>query len=408
MEKEKKKRKYFIITKNKEECIDIELKEFFSEPTKYLEKTKFLIGDYYLNNYYKLLNKQQNNNQSKETDSKKSRIDFNIYNNNNMTNELFEKIDSKNSLSHRIHNKLLIKNHKRCISAFNGKHIINYDLTNSKKKTRNFLHSPNSLKSNISSSPMKSIHYEYKTPKEIIDIFKKFSPKDKKRESIKLFSNKIDDTINQKFLIQEKSLKINNEEKKNFNEFSKYLAEKCNKKEENLLLNKIENFNIKKQIIYFLHKKKLLAEKLGNNYWLCNLRRSKYNYKINYVNTGKNNKEPWEQLIDSGDLEIEYINNPSSPITIIKNKGSNYFEYIKKYPILRSFNKIKVDGKNLFNQEYINFISSIENNSNKAIKYKLYKDPQEKKNKSIKELIYKENYRPISRQKKFNLKRKII
>ena len=151
-----------------------------------------------------------------------------------------------------------------------------------------------------------------------------------------------------------------------------------------------------------------MAEKLGNNYWLCNLRRSKYNYKINYVNTGKNNKEPWEQLIDSGDLEIEYINNPSSPITINKNKGINYFEYIKKYPILKSFNKIKVEGKNLFNQEYINFINSIENNSSKAIKYKLYKDPQEKKNKSIKELVYKENYRPISRQKTFNLKRKLI
>ena len=148
-----------------------------------------------------------------------------------------------------------------------------------------------------------------------------------------------------------------------------------------------------------MDQKKLLSEKLGNNYWLCNLRRSKYNYKINYVNTGRNDKEPWEQIVDAGDLEIEYIKNPCKPITIDTHRRANHLKYIKKYPKLESFNTIKVEGINLFKQEYNNFINNLDK-KRKIIKYKLYKDPQERKSKSIKELIYKENYSPLSRIKK--------
>ena len=403
-ENEKKaKKKYFILTKNKEECVSLEVKEFFEDPKKYLQNnSKFIIGNNYLNKLKipkSFLFKKQNNSLTKLNYFKNNVFDFDK---NNKINDLFEKIDSKGSLSHISKNKFtLSKNKKRCISAFSPKRTVDYDLINPKKKSRNFLHSPLSLKSNIPSSPLKSIHYEYKTPKEIIDIFNKFSHKDnrnKKEETIKLLSNKNNDFINQKFLIQEKSLKNSVEEKKNFNNFSKYLSQKCKKKEENLLLNKIENYNLKKQIIKYIDKNKLLAEKLGNNYWICNLRRTKCNYKINYVNIGKNDKEPWEQIIDAGDLEVEFTNNPSTPITINKGLGIDFFKYVKKYPKLKSFNKIKVEGKNLFNQEYSNFINTID--KDKTNKFKLYKDPQENKNKSIQDMIYKENYRPLSRKKK--------
>ena len=418
MEKEenkenKEKKKYFIITKNKEECVSLEMKEFFEDPNKYLQKnSKFIIGDYYLNKLKipkALLRKTQNNTHTKLSYSKNNEFDFDK---NTNSNDIFDKIDSKPSLFQLNKNKFpSIKNQKRCISAFNGKRTINYDLTNS-KKSRNFLHSPHSVKSNnISSSPLKSIHYEFKTPKEIIDIFKKFNnkEKDKKSETINLYSSKKNDCKDYKYLMQEKSLKNKKEEKKTFNDISKYLAQKCNRKEENLLLNKIENFNLKKQFMNYLDNKKLLAEKLGNNYWICNLRRSKYNYKINYINTGRIDKEPWEQIIDAGDMEIEYINNPSTPLTINKGTEVNIFKYIKKYPKFKSFKKIKVEGKNLFDQEFNNFLGNIgKRNTNKTIKYKLYKDPQENKSKSIQELIYKENYRPLSRQKRIDIKRKLI
>ena len=411
MEKEEKKQKYFIITKNKEECIVLELKEFFEDPNKYLQKnTKFIIGGSYLNKHKNskslILNKDQNNNLTKLSYIKNNNgFDINTNNNNNHDNninEVYDKIDSKASTLICFNKKQFPK--KRCASAINPKRIMNYNLQNStKKQSRNFMN----LKSNNSLSPLKSIHYEYKTPKEIIDIFSKYNQKEKKNEKAKLFSNKKNDIFNQKYLIQEKNLKFNNKEKNNFYNFSKYLSHKCAKKEENLLLNKIDNYNIKKQIINYLYNNKLLAEKLGNNYWICNLRRSKNNYKINYVNTGRSGKEPWEQIVDAGDMEVEFINNPCIPITIDKIREINNFKYMKKYPNFKSFNKIKIVGQKLFDQEYNNFINNIDI-KNKTIKYKLYKDPQEKKIKSIQELTYKENYRPLSRKKQIDNKRKLI
>ena len=153
----KEKKKYFILTKNKEEGISSELKELFEDPKKYLQNSsKFIIGNNYLNKLKipkSFFLKKQNNSLTKLNYLKKDEFDFDK---NNNINDLFEKIDSKGSLSNISKNKYtLSKNRKRCISAFSPKRTINYDLTNPKKKSRNFLHSPFCLKSNISSSPLK-------------------------------------------------------------------------------------------------------------------------------------------------------------------------------------------------------------------------------------------------------------
>lgn len=413
MEKsEKKKNKYFILIKNKEECTARDLKEYFEDPNKYLQRnSKFIIGDYYLNKHKQhKLNKKQNFTLDKLSYKNK------YENSNNSTNELFDKIEQKITLNKANKNKSLSIKTKRCISAFNSKrNFIKNDSNNQKPKINyynkisKFLKSRNSmtpkytLKTNISSSPVNSIHYEYKTPKEILDIFRKYNQKGNDNRKIKLITSKINEYVSHNHIIQEKSLKIQEEEKKNLNNISKYLAQKCDKKEENLLLNKIENYNIKKQVVNYLYKKQLLSEKLGSNYWICDLRRDKNSHKINYVITGRNNKEPWEQIVDSGDWEIEYLGKPGEPKTI-NNGGEPNLKNVKDYPDVKSLKDIKIEGKNLFEQEYNNFLSNIDKKG-KVIKYRLYKDPQEKKNKSINELIYKENYTPLSRKKKLNLKK---
>jgi len=415
MEKsEKKKNKYFILIKNKEECTARDLKEYFEDPNKYLQRnSKFIIGDYYLNKHkHHKLGKKQNYTLDKLTYKNK------YENNNNNTNELFDKIESKTTLNKENKNKSLSIKTKRCISAFSSKRNFNKNDSNNQKpkinyysKISKFLKSRNSMgpkctiKTNVSSSPANSIHYEYKTPKEILDIFRKYNQRGNDNKKIKMITSKINDYVNHNHIIQEKSLKIQEEERKCLNNISKYLAQKCDKKEENLLLNKIENYNIKKQVVNFLYKKKLLSEKLGINYWICDLRRDKKKHKINYVITGRNNKEPWEQIVDSGDWEMEYINKPGEPLTT-NNGGDAKLMNIKEYPDVKSLRDIKVEGKSLFSQEYNNFLSSIDKKG-KVIKYRLYKDPQEKKNKSINELIYKENYTPLSRKKKLNLKKNV-
>ena len=391
MEKPEKKKKYFIITKSKEEYITLELKDFFEDPNKYLQnKTRFIVGDYSLNKLKinkSLLSQRQNHSYAK-LKLKNNELD------------LEKNVDCKSSLRKLNKNKLNnSKRAKRCISALNANHGVNIDPLNPKNQSRNLLNSQFIGKRNVSSSLLNSIHYEIKNSKEIIDLFNKFSPNNKNTESIKLLSSKTNDFINHKFIIQEKNLKINNEEKKSFNDVSKFLAQKCKKTEENLLLNKIENYNLKKQLVKYFEQKKLLSEKLGKNYWICNLRRSKYNHKINYVNTGRNDKEPWEQIVDAGDMEIEYIKNPTKPITIDNIRRINNLKYIKRVPKLESFNGIKVEGINLFKQEYNNFINNIDK-KDKIIKCKLYKDPLERKSKSIKQLVFKENYRPLLRAKK--------
>ena len=44
-------------------------------------------------------------------------------------------------------------------------------------------------------------------------------------------------------------------------------------------------------------------------------------------------------------------------------------------------------------------------NKNESIKYRLYKDPRELKNKNIKEIIYRQNYLPFSRSNKIYVKK---
>jgi hypothetical protein len=139
-----------------------------------------------------------------------------------------------------------------------------------------------------------------------------------------------------------------------------------------------------------------LAEKLGKNFWQCDLKRSKNNYKINYVNTSLKNKEPWEQIVDPGDKEVEYIKNPNSNIKTDKSVNNS----LKKCPKLTLFSDIKLEGRNLFKNEFNNFIKSIDNE--KKI-FRLYKDPQESEN-NTKDLLYKEHYRPLSRIKILNKK----
>ena len=180
--------------------------------------------------------------------------------------------------------------------------------------------------------------------------------------------------------------------KKNFNIFSDYLSKKC--KRVNLLVNKIEGFNYKKYMSNYIEENKIFSERLGNKYWICDLRRSndKNENRINYVVTGKLDKEPWEQVIE-GNNEHEFLSDPSISQSRLNNynKTKEYKNFIKNYPSLKSFFNIKIEGKNLLDKEMNNF-SNDNKNKNENIKYRLYKDPREFKTKFIKEIIYKQNY----------------
>ena len=390
MERIKKNKKFFIISKNTEESTTLELKDIFGDPNKYLEN----------NTKYKFGNKQLLN------------IESPLFKDNKQIN--LSNIEPKSPKSHSPRRFHSIRNDKRCTSALTPKVEIKIkdlydDILNKKSKKKNIIlrNKLNINNKNKSKTLLKqnSIHFEYKTKNEIIDLFNKFLSNQKNKDFANSLSKKKNIFYLKKKLSFKDVLKQNDEEKKNFENFSKYISKRTHRKEENLLLKRIEDFNNKKYVTNFLEENKLFSDRLGINFWICNLRKSNNNkteHKVNYVITGKKDKEPWEQIVDSGDMEPVYINDPS--ISQIKMKNNNTFDeykiFKKKFPFLKSFNNLKIEGKNLLQKEYNIFVKNCSKDKN--IKYRLYKDPLEKKIKYAKEMIYKQNYTPDSKIKIYN------
>ena len=402
MESFNKNIKQFIISKNIDETTSLDLKDFFEDPKRYLENKKFIVGDKRLINIRKpleLMNKKKNfsqnelirrneleNNKINETVNNEHGFKTTLYSLSKLRNIYYkQKLNQKFYSSPNRKEKLSEeKTHKN----FQNKKILFRNLNNDDCKYEN----------NLSLKP-KSIHYEFKTKKEILDMFKNFIKNNKKQKESKdnilrpLSSQKNSFTPKRKLSFKE-IMKTKDKEKKNFDIFSNYLSKKCDRDKKNLLMSRIDDFNFKKYMTNYLQENKLFSERLGNKYWICSLRRNKNKNerKINYVITGKSDKEPWEQIVDSGILEHEYINNPSNPELLIKynNISGKYKKFIKKFPFLTSFNNLKVEGKNLLKKELNNFSNNISHDE--KINYKLYKDPLELKEKCINEIIYKQNY----------------
>ena len=411
MDNSNKNKKLFVISKSIEETTALDLKDFFGDPNRYLEsKSKYIIG----NKYFFNLKSPLQLNKKRKSLSLNELIERQKKENNDDSN------NEKNSKIYKFSLNKLKKYHKQksrekyaSASSFTPKEEtynkkIYKDLLNKKNNIlyRNKLSFNNNEndKSNINfennlSFKQKDIHYEYKTKKEILDLFKICIKREKEngRENkiIRPLSSQKPTFPPKKKLSFKEIKKYNDDEKKNFDVFSKFLSRKCDRDKSNLLVNRIDDFNIKKYMNNYLQENKLFSERLGNKYWICNLRRSKAKneHKINYVITGKPDKEPWEQIVDSGIFEPEYINDPSIPEVRMKGNNNTIDEFKifrQKFPFLNPFNNLKIEGKNLLEKELSNF--SINSSKNQNVKYRLYKDPRELKNKCVKEMIYKQNY----------------
>lgn len=413
MENRETNKKLYIISKNTDETTTIDYKDFFGETNRYLDnKSKFILGNKNLIRIklHKTLIEQKSNYSRNQLITKKNK-ENNI--NHNSKGELSKTMNALSKLKKYYYKQYSQKLKQKSASTLTLKtKQDNKDTTIKDKKYKHndkkiIFRNKSSLNENISNKTKKNlsfqqnIHYELKTKKEIIDLFKKYIKNMKERKSDEseiLTSQKSVYSPKIKLSYQE-IMKTDEEQKKNFNIFSKYLMGKCRKNEGSLLMNKITNFNYKKYMSNFCEDNKRISEKLGNNYWMCNLRRSdiKNEKKINYILTGRLDKEPWEQIIEVNN-DHEFLSDPTITSTQIKNfnQTNEHKIFIKKYPHLKSFNNLKIEGKNLLVKEFTNF-SNNNINKNESIKYRLYKDPRELKNKCTKEAVYRQNYLPFSR-----------
>ena len=416
MEKSKKNKKLFVISKSVEETINLDLKDFFEDAKRYLENnTRYIIGDRKLFNFnssLSLIKKNKNYFKTRLIERKKKEDNENINKKKvpNSKSSLFSLTKMKEYYKQKEKEKYiasLTPREEKTDAKNIYKSILNkkiyYDKFGFTNKNKN--NEKKNLKKNLSFNK-KDIHYEYKTKDEIFDVFKNYLRRieeSKKEEDLERpKTSKKPSFPPKRKLSFSQIIKANKEEKKKFNIFTNYLSKKCNRDKLNLLISRIDYFNAKKYISNFLQENKLFSERLGNKFWYCNLRRNNNNkneHKINFVVTGKKDKEPWEQIIDSGILDREYIHDPSVPD--IKMKGFNTIDEYKifkqKFPFMMPFNHLKIDGKNLLKRELSNF--TINSSKNEDIKYKLYKDPRESNKKLTKEIIFTQNHTSRSKKK---------
>ena len=365
----KEKKKNFIAIKNNDEYYLREVKEYFEDKNKYLQiKTNIAVGNF----YYKNKKQSQNHNHSNNI------IKYNSGGDEFLSSQKpFNTIESKNS-----------KYKKNSFKSIARPKTVNGATVKSRNSHKIFLNSKS--KNNLRK------YYEIKSPTEILELFNYhrnvYNNNKQKRDNS---YNKADDYNLKKYYMQEKTL-MNNEANTLKNKIlSNYLSNKCKKNENKLLLNRNNEYLIEKQLINYIYKNKSLSEKFGDYYWLLNLKRSeneKKEYKNNYINKSNNKKyELFEHFFDPGNDDLEYVVNPNISENNVKSE---------KYKFLESFDGLKVDGKNLLEKEYNNFMEEIKNSKKNNMRVKLYKDPNEQKLKSIKNFIFKENYLKLKKNKR--------
>ena len=260
-----------------------------------------------------------------------------------------------------------------------------------------------------------NIHYQYKSKNEIIKFYllgKNREEESKSKGTNNFIPNKLEEKARRKFIIQEKNLKenvINSYKDKNI---SNFLSKKCNKKEEDLLYNNIEEYRIKKQLLEYLENKKNLSEKLGEKFWYVNLRRPDFmkEPRSQFLNIGKEDNNIWEPLVVFPMKNIEIIKKVETPHKVdnnfekfLKDKNlypKNLFNPNKKniknknkMPNLTEMNDMVIKGRNMIIFEKDNFLDNDRKLNLTGHKYRVFKDPRENNLKYSKDCLYKLNYK---------------
>ena len=259
------------------------------------------------------------------------------------------------------------------------------------------------------------VHYELKSRSELNNIFK--DGKKREKEFISkgtdiLIPEKISEKQKELFYKQQKLLERNRLNRIQSAKTSRVLSKICGKKESDLLINKVEEYRLKRQMAELLENKKTLHEKFGPNAWYFSLRRPKTltELRINYVNIGGKDREIWEQVFDHPDVPTEIIKDPFNKNKSVLKNNINKNDYYKKeskklrlnVPNLENILQLQVKGFNLNKKEQELANNFIKNQHLHGMK--VFNDPHEKRSSLTKEYTakinyekYKENYkRPLS------------
>lgn len=210
--------------------------------------------------------------------------------------------------------------------------------------------------------------YELKTKEDILELFKESKENEKthcKVSSNNLMPQCIGDRELHEYTKQEILLKRLENQKDRFKRISKSIAQKSNKKEEDLLFNKMDNYRLKAQVLDYINNQQNFHEKFGNYFWPCTLRRTNCEVvRLNPVNiAGEGQRELWDCLFDPIGKKYEAIQYP------YKEKLNKYPTYkddkffvdaLKEkgiiLPNMQGISELKIIGKNIAEEENKNFL----------------------------------------------------
>ena len=392
-------KKAYIISKDLNEDEMRIVKEHFEDPTKYLSlNSNLIVGilPFKPKNYipntlpHRPISSSQTNNNN-----------INVNNNNN--NNRPQTTSGIISGNHRK------QPFTRPISSAKPRSVYNYNNNNNNHprpvSSYSFNNPTTYYHNQISSRPVSSLtHYNVESKEQLINIFK-----ESKRREEQFIQKGTDDLLNptaqpnikETFKLQEKLLKKINNHRTTSARISKNISKQSKRKEHELLMNRIEEHRIRQQMLDVIDNEKPIAEKHGNNHWMFSLRRPKYlDYvRVNYVNVGTPEKEIWKSVVEYPYKHVEILQNPES---VVKDKYGNmikipyYNDEVKrckcKVPNMKEINELKVEGKNLVEEEFKMFNDYGSSNSGNNNHLKLFIDPFEHKHKCVNEITYRSQY----------------
>ena len=143
---------------------------------------------------------------------------------------------------------------------------------------------------------------------------------------------------------------------------SGYLCKRINKKNKDLLINSVDSYAYKKELINEINHKEF-NEEYPRLFWRMNLRRKDIGRREGFVNV-KNNYDPfWAIIVDDCPNIKEKVIKPKIDLNskdLYDFKKNKYLlnKFSKKIKNLDKIETLNVEGKNLFNVEYNREMSS--------------------------------------------------
>ena len=209
-----------------------------------------------------------------------------------------------------------------------------------------------------------------------------FRNKFQKRKNLKNFFSSIDEIpvdIKNSLSLQNKKLNLQKlSEKQNMN-MARYLSKKINNPQNNLLLNKIDSFRFKKEIINEIEFNKPFDERYGKFKWNVSLRRPQNFQGVRdcYINLKGERFLPfWSLVIERCPKQKEMCVKPGHLLNINEinelkkqNNKINSGNKNKYFKTVENLEDLSIDGKNLYDIEYKR---EIIDSKNKKILHKVF------------------------------------